>query len=64
LAIERRAARVARIVALSTTLVLAAYVWFRMPEAPTPRLVGGASIAVWYVLTNLVVRRAMREYQQ
>ena len=62
--IERRAARVARIVALSTTLVLAAYVWIRMPESPTPRVVGGVSIAMWYLLTNLVVRRAMREYQR
>ncbi|HEX9692775.1 MAG TPA: hypothetical protein VGA22_11805 [Gemmatimonadales bacterium] len=62
--IERRAARVARVVAMVTTLALAVYIGIRVPADPTARLVGGAAVAVWYLLTNLVVRRLLREYFQ
>jgi hypothetical protein len=47
-----------------TTLALAVYIGIRVPADPTARLVGGAAVAVWYLLTNLVVRRLLREYFQ
>lgn len=63
-AIERRAARIARWTAALTTLGLVLYVWLRLPDRPTDaqRLVALVGIALWYVLTNLVVRRVFREY--
>jgi uncharacterized OB-fold protein len=60
-AIEVRARKVGRVVALSTTAVLAVYIFLRMPDHPTARLVGGTSILVWYILTGLVTRRVLRE---
>jgi predicted RNA-binding Zn-ribbon protein involved in translation (DUF1610 family) len=59
--IEARARRIGRIIALVTTLGLAAYVYLRMPEDPTARLVGGVSVLVWYIVTGLVARRILRE---
>ncbi len=60
--IQRRAARIARTVALLSTIVLGAYVLLRVPPDPTARLVSGAAVAIWYLLTNLVVRRILREF--
>jgi predicted amidophosphoribosyltransferase len=62
--IERRARKVGRLVSLSTTLALAAYIYFRMPEDPTARTVGAASIFAWYLLTGLVTRKIMREIRK
>lgn len=59
--IEGRARRSARLVAAVTTLAVALYVLLRMPPDPTARLVGGMGIAIWYLLTNLVMRRVLRE---
>ncbi len=59
--IEVRARKIGRIVALSTTIALAVYILLRMPDQPTARMVGGASILAWYVLTGLVTRRVLRE---
>jgi len=59
--IETRARRIGRMVALTTTVALAAYVYLRMPEDATARLVGGASVLAWYILTGLVTRRILRE---
>jgi predicted amidophosphoribosyltransferase len=59
--IEARARRIGRIVALTTTVALAVYIYLRMPEDPTARLVGGVSILAWYILTGLVTRRILRE---
>jgi hypothetical protein len=60
--IEQRARRVSRIVAITSTLGLAAYLYLRMPDDPTARLVGLSSIIAWYVITGLVTKRIMREY--
>ena len=60
--IERRASRIGRLVALASTVVVGIYVLVRMPAQPTARMVGAVSIAVWYLLTYLVVKRVMREY--
>ena len=59
--IELRARKIGRIVALSTTLLLAVYIFLRMPADPTARMVGGMSILAWYILTGLVTRRILRE---
>lgn len=60
--IDRRAARVARLVAAVTTLGMAVYVVLRLPDDRTARLVGVMAVVIWYVLTNLVVKRALREF--
>ena len=60
--IDQRAGKIARWVAAVTTVMVGAYVYFRMPVDPTARMVGGISIAAWYLLTNLVVRRVLREH--
>jgi len=59
--IDRRARKLANRVALGTTALLAVYVLWRVPEHPVARLVSGMSVGIWFVLTNLVVRRAVRE---
>ncbi len=59
--INRRAARLANWISLGSTVLIALYVLWRMPPHPTARLVGGMSIGIWFVLSNLVVRRAVRE---
>lgn len=60
--IERRAGRIGRLVALVTTVAVGIYVMVRMPPEPTPRMVGAISVAIWYLLTYLVVKRVLREY--
>lgn len=59
--IERRAGKLARLVAISTTLGLAAYVYLRMPPDATSRLVGLSAIVAWYIITGLVTKRIVRE---
>ncbi len=59
--IDARAARIARPIAMISTVALGAYVMLRVPPDPTARLVSGVSVAVWYVLTYVVARRVLRE---
>ena len=59
--IERRARRLGRLVAASTTALLAIYVLLRLPPDPRGRVVGAMAVGVWYLLSNMVVRRAARE---
>jgi hypothetical protein len=60
--VKRRAARIARWVALGTTLPLAGYVTLALPRDPTARVVGAASVVIWYVLTSLIARRVAWEW--
>jgi hypothetical protein len=60
--VRRRAARIARWVALGTTLPLAGYVTLALPRDLTARLVGAASVVIWYVLTSLIARRVAWEW--
>ena len=60
--VKRRAARIARWVALGTTLPLAGYVTLSLPRDPTARVVGAASVVIWYVLTSLIARRVAWEW--
>jgi len=60
-AIDARAIRIARPIAMISTVALGAYVVLRVPPHPTARLVSGVSVAVWYLLTYLVAKRVLRE---
>jgi len=55
--VRRKAARIARWVAIGTTLPLAVYVTFALPREPTSRLLGLVAVLIWYVLTFLISRR-------
>jgi hypothetical protein len=55
--VRRRAARIARWVAIGTTLPLAVYAHLALPRDPTARLLGLAAVLIWYVLTSLIARR-------
>ncbi|MBI4501442.1 MAG: hypothetical protein HY700_09805 [Gemmatimonadetes bacterium] len=60
--IERRAARWGNRISLVTTIVLAVYMYFfRLSPDPTARLVSAMAIVIWFALSNIVVRRAVRE---
>ena len=61
-ALERRASRIARLVAIGTTAVLAVYVAWTLPVERTARLVGAASVLLWYVFTFLIAKRVSREW--
>ena len=52
----------ARFVALGSTVVFGAYVALRVPDDATARMVSGVSVAIWYVLTNLIVKRVLRQH--
>lgn len=60
--VRRRAARVARWVAIGTTLPLAVYVHLTLPRDPTARVVGLVAVLIWFVLTSLVARRVATEW--
>ena len=60
--LERRATRVARLVAIGTTAPLAVYVAVTLPVERTARLVGAASVLLWYVLTFLIAKRVTLEF--
>ena len=60
--IERRARRVANLVALASTAVVAVYIVVRMPATEQARLVGVTAVVAWFVLSNMVVRRVMRQW--
>ena len=55
--IRQKAARLARWVAIGTTLPLAVYVHLTLPRAGPARLMGVVAVLIWYVLTSLVARR-------
>ena len=60
--IERRAGKWGNRVSLVTTIVLALYLYFfRSSPDPTARQVSVIAIVVWFTLSNIVVRRAVRE---
>jgi hypothetical protein len=49
-------------VALVTTTLLAGYLYFfRATTDPTARLVSVMAVVIWLTLSNIVVRRAVRE---
>src|SRR5438477_3034056 len=60
--LERRASKIARLVAIGTTAPLAVYVALSLPVERTARLVGAASVLLWYVLTFLIAKRVTLEW--
>jgi hypothetical protein len=60
--LQRRAARIARLAAIGTTLPLAVYVAWSLPVERTARLVGAASVLLWYLLTFLIAKRVAWEW--
>ena len=60
--LNRRATRVARLVAIGTTAPLAVYVATALPVERTARLVGAACVLLWYVLTFLIAKRVTLEF--
>ena len=60
--IDRKAIRLGNRVALAVTILLGIWIYFfRRPADPAARLVSGMSVAITFVLVNIVVRRATRE---
>ncbi len=60
--LERRASRVARLVAIGTTVPLAVYVAMALPVERTARIVGASCVLLWYVLTFLIAKRVTLEW--
>ena len=60
-AIKLRARKISRYVAIGTTLPFAAYVYVRLPDDSTLRLVGLSSVVAWYIITGLVTKRILME---
>ncbi len=60
--LERRASKIARLVAIGTTIPLAVYVALSLPVERTARLVGAGSVLLWYVLTFLIAKRVTLEW--
>jgi hypothetical protein len=58
----RRATRIARLVAIGTTVPLAGYVAWSLPVDRTARLVGAAAALLWYALTFIIARRVAIEW--
>ena len=64
IAIERRARRTGRVVALLSSAAVGLYFFVPVPPDDRARLVGIMGVAMWYVLSNLAVRRVMRQWQR
>ncbi len=47
---------------MGTTVPLAVYVAVSLPVERTARLVGAASVLLWYVLTFLIAKRVTLEW--
>jgi hypothetical protein len=60
-AIKLRARKISRYVAIGTTIPFAAYVYLRLPDDPTLRMVGLSSVVAWYIITGLVTKRILME---
>ena len=60
--LARRATKVARLVAIGTTVPLAVYVALALPVERTARLVGAASVLLWYLLTFMIAKRVTLEW--
>jgi hypothetical protein len=60
--LTRRAAKIARLVAIGTTVPLAVYVALALPVERTARLVGAVSVLLWYVLTFSIAKRVTLEW--
>ncbi len=62
--IDKRARRTARLVAALSSLAMGLYVFIPVPPDERVRIVGMVGVLIWYVLSNMVVRRAMSQWQR
>ena len=62
--IDRRARKAARLVATLSTLAVGLYVVIPVPTDERARIVGMVGVLIWYTLSNIVVRRAMSQWQR
>lgn len=60
--LNRRAVKIARLVAIGTTAPLAVYVAMSLPVERTARIVGAASVLLWYALTFVIAKRVSLEW--
>src|SRR5256714_4026620 len=60
--LQRRASKIARLVAIGTTLPLAVYVALALPVERSARLVGAVGVLLWYALTFLIAKRVTLEW--
>jgi hypothetical protein len=59
---QRRASRIARLVAVGTTVPLAVYVALTVPVERTARIVVAGGVLLWYVCTFLIAKRVAWEF--
>jgi hypothetical protein len=62
--IERRASRAALWVSALSTVVISVWIFADLPDNQQSRMVAVAGIVTWFLLTNTIVRRAMREWKR
>jgi hypothetical protein len=62
--LTRRAANIARWVAMGTTLPLAVYLTVVLPAERTARLMGVVTVLIWYMLTSLIAKRVALEWMK
>lgn len=62
--IDRRARKAARLVATLSTLAVGLYIFIPVPTDERARIVGMVGVLIWYTLSNIVVRRAMSQWQR
>jgi len=60
--LQRRAGKIGRLVAIGTTVPLAVYVALTLPVERTARIVGAASVLLWYALTFVIAKRVTMEW--
>ena len=61
--IERRARKTAGLVAALSTLAVGLYIFVPVPTDQRARTVGMVGMIIWFLLTSVVVRRVMRQWQ-
>ena len=61
-AVARRAGRIARWVAMGTTVPLAVYVTLTLPATGNAHILGAAAVVAWYVITARIARRIAWEW--
>ena len=60
--LQRRATRVARLVAIGTSLALAVYVALTVPVDRTARVVAAGAVLLWYACSFLIAKRVALEW--
>ncbi len=62
--IKSRAKKTARIVAALSTLAVALYIFIPIPAGERARTIGLVGTVIWYVLSYMVVRRVMQNWER